>query len=121
MTHPDPEYKKVGELRHYGVRLVVGKIAIFVSSIAILVLISMLQSRGHLGTLGSLALLMMAAAGFIALFAWDFWPSRCCPNCKAPMKKCRVRPTQPSPPSEEAMILSCHNCKTYMDLKVSIE
>jgi hypothetical protein len=121
MTHPDPEYKKVGELSHYWVRLVIGKITLFVGSIAILMLISMLQSSRHIGTIGTWVLLMMAVVGFIALFAWDFWPSKCCPNCKAPMKKCRIRPAHPSPPAEEAMILSCQHCKTYIDLKVSIE
>jgi hypothetical protein len=121
MKHPDPEYRKIGELRHFWMKLVVGKVSLFAGSFALLILLSYLQNCGMIGAAGTYAMLGLAVTGFIALCAWDFWPSKRCPGCHAKMKKCRIRPTNLSPPSEEAMILCCRQCKTYIDLQVSTE
>jgi hypothetical protein len=121
MIHPDPEYKKVGDVSRYWIKLLIGKIALFVGSITMLILLSILQKNHHIGPFGTYAMLLLAIAGIVALFAWDFWPSKNCPQCYSKMLRRRIRPANPTPASEEAMILCCPHCKTYFDLKVSTE
>lgn len=121
MKHPDPQYRKVGELEHFWVKLLVGKILLVSSSVALFICGADLQKSDRIGAVGVLVILAFAVAGFIALFVWDFWPSRRCPECHDKMKRCRIRPENPSPASEEAMVLSCDRCKTYVDLNVSME
>lgn len=121
MTHPDPDFRKVGELPHFGTRLLLGKAGLFAALFFILALLGWLQAKGQIGTLGTYAMIALALAALLALMLWDFSPSRHCPECHARMKPSRVRPRMPSPPAEEAMILCCQRCKTYIDLQVSSE
>lgn len=121
MTHPDPDFRKVGELHHYWAKLVFGKAVLFVVIFCVLCLLGRLQENGRIGTVGTYAMIALALAGLMGLVMWDFSPSRHCPDCHAKMKRRRIRPKTPSPPSEEGMILCCNRCKTYIDLKVSID
>lgn len=119
MSHP--EYRKVGELNRHWIKLVASKALLFMGSFAALLLLGHLQERGQIGVVGSCGLVALAVSGLVALFTWDFWPSRRCPDCHANMQRCQVRPSRPSPPSEKAMVLCCHRCKTYVDLNVSTD
>lgn len=92
---------------------------LFLGSILVLILLSHLQKVGAIGVVETWSLVALALAGCVAAFAWDFWPSKKCPLCSSKMRRERVRPENPSPPSEVAMVLCCQGCKVYVDLKVS--
>ncbi|MBK1883440.1 hypothetical protein JIN85_13520 [Luteolibacter pohnpeiensis] len=121
MTHPDPEFQKVGELSRYWIKLLLSKLALFTAIIAMLILLGILQKNDHIGTFGTYAILLLAIAGIVAFFTWDLSPSLNCPRCHSKMLKRKVHPTNSLSASEEVMILCCPSCKIYFDLKVSIE
>lgn len=121
MKHPDPEYRQVGEMKSFGCKFLLGKIALFIISLIALIFSFQLVHIGRPGAWVFAIFLLVAIVGFIALFRWNFWPSKLCPSCHSPMEKTYIHPADLCPPSEQAMILSCPRCKTYIDLGVSTE